>query len=464
MKSSLRWLRRYSAMVVVLAAALALSSELCGQSRVSRPRYRNGSDVYPAQYGVSHEQVAQVVQQPLPAWQRPPFRGRQARPVRWRPTETDQGEMMIQDETGGAERIPPGRMSGSPNGMLRPQPMDQEPYFGPQMEGPYQAGPFEPYEEQPMWAAAPYGEAWCDHEGPCGPECDGFDHGYEGPCGPDCPGCGRPWCPGFRWRWLLRTLLREASVAVGPHAFKNPLDQGLNGNFGFHETVNFSGPLPYHPEFGWQVGANFAQSNFLGDQVTGVVGSSRNQTFLTAGLFHRPCGNRGLQFGVVFDYLQDLYYVDVRVNQLRAELSYVTWCGHEVGFWGAFNTKSDTQTINQLPQEISTTDIYTGFYRCNMPNGSYGRIWAGGTGNGDGILGGDCRMVLSNRWDLAAMFNYLIPEQGKSRGGLAEEAWGLSMNVVWYPFRSRCGQHNGPYRALFPVADNGVMMLDLPGN
>lgn len=452
MKPSLRRLRQCCILIVYLVAALAFERKMYGQARVSRPHY---STAYQRAHYTGATGPSQVVRQPLPAWQQAPFRGRQAMPARWE----RQGEAfyggMIEEQDQPAEGIPPGRESGS-NRLLRPQPMDQEPYFGPQMGGPY----FE--DEGGVWGPDPQGGACCDHQGPCGPECEPDGYGFEGPCGPDCPGCGRPWCPVFRWRWLLGALLREAAIGIGPQAFKNPLDQGLNGNFGFHEMVNFSGPLPYHPEFGWQVGANFVQSNFLGDQVTGQVGSSRNQTFLTAGLFHRPCGNRGLQFGVVFDYLQDLYYVDVRVNQLRAELSYVTWCGHELGFWGAFNTKSDTQTINQVPQEVTTTDIYTGFYRCNMPNGSYGRIWGGGTGTGDGILGGDCRVVLSNRFDLVGMFNYLIPEEGKAQRGFAQEAWGLSMNVVWYPFRSRCGQHNGPYRALFPVADNGVMMLDLP--
>lgn len=458
MKPSLRWLRRTCFLVLAGAGTLICSGEGHSQSRVSRPYSAHRGGTYQSENGRAPTGPVHVIRQPLPAWQQPPFYARRGMPVHWDgPNDTADGPVMEGDNAP-AEDIAPGREGGGPNSRLHPQPMDQEPYFGPQMEGPYYEG------DGPPWGPEPYGEACCDHEGPCGPECETYGYAFEGPCGPDCPGCGRPWCPAFRWRWLLGALLREAAISVGPHAFKNPLDQGLNGNFGFHETVNLSGPLPYHPEFGWQVGANFVQSNFLGDQVTGVVGSSRNQTFLTAGLFHRPCGNRGLQFGVVFDYLQDLYYVDSRVNQLRAELSYITWCGHELGFWGAFNTKSDTQLINQQPQEISTTDLYVGFYRYNMPNGCYGRFWGGGTGNGDGILGGDYRVVLSNRFDLTGMFNYLIPEEGKSRGGLAQESWGLSINVVWYPFRSRCGQHNGPYRALFPVADNGVMMLDLPGN
>lgn len=40
-----------------------------------------------------------------------------------------------------------------------------------------------------------------------------------------------------------RGMLRDLTVFGGVHGFKGPLDQGRNGNFGFHEGVNLGGPL-----------------------------------------------------------------------------------------------------------------------------------------------------------------------------------------------------------------------------
>ena len=78
-----------------------------------------------------------------------------------------------------------------------------------------------------------------------GPECgDGCDFGYElfdGRC--------------HRW-------LRDLSVFVGGDAFKGPLDRGTNGNFGLNEGLNLAGPLGDPWGCGYQIGANFVQSNF----------------------------------------------------------------------------------------------------------------------------------------------------------------------------------------------------------
>lgn len=304
----------------------------------------------------------------------------------------------------------------------------------------------------------------CEECESCGcSDCDGGCYTWDGPsCGdPFAPGCmGHP----FLLRHTIRSILREAAVFAGPQAFKGPLDQGRNGNFGFHEGVNFAGMLPRHPEFGYQIGANFVESNLLGDHVTGVQSHSRNQTFITAGIFHRAYHGHGWQFGAAYDWLQDLYYVRPNLGQVRGELSYLTPCGHEFGFWGSFHTRGDTVTINRVRTELQPTDQYNFFYRRNLPNGAHGRIWGGFSGRQDGLIGADFRVPLSNRFDFTGIFNYLIPQQGTARNGFAQESWGLSMNLVWYPGRGPAGTHNGPYRALMRVADNATFMVDHLGN
>jgi Family of unknown function (DUF6666) len=291
-------------------------------------------------------------------------------------------------------------------------------------------------------------------EGEVGP--DGFPMEYGGAsCGHDYHGwhrCTGVCCP-YAW-------LDESSLFVGVQGFKNPTDLGRNGNFGFTEGVNFAGAFWNHFGIGYQVGARFGQSNLSGESASGALDHSRDQVFLTTGLFQRAFQGNGLQWGAVFDWLEDQYFVDNNFAQVRAEASYLI-NGNEVGFWGAFGTSGNKPVlIDQDTVLFRTTDLFAFFYRRTLVSGGQGRAWVGFTGNGEGLVGADFRVPVSNNIDLLSGFNYVIPNQGVNAGGSVQEGWGLAMNVVWYPTRARCGTHNGPYRALFNVADNSTFMLD----
>ena len=275
---------------------------------------------------------------------------------------------------------------------------------------------------------------------------------YSTPC-PECGSCcGGISCP-HRW-------LDESSVFAGVHAFKGGLDQGQNGNFGFQEGVNFAGSLWHEYLIGYQVGGQFLQSDLSGSNIANAFNNSRQQSFLTAGLYHRPLAAHGVQGGVVFDWLDDKFYSRTRFSQMRAEISYIASYGNEFGFWGAFATGSNqTVVINNASTTFGSASLYNFFYRKNFTNGDQGRIWGGYTGMQGGMVGADYRVHMSNQWDVVGGFNYLIPGDGKNGGGTTQESWGLAMNVVWYPTRRSCGVHNGPFRSLFGVADNNVFMV-----
>lgn len=292
------------------------------------------------------------------------------------------------------------------------------------------------------------GDGSCGDCEPCGVEC----------CGPCCasdpvssdlfPVCG-PWA-----------VFNELAVITGVHSFKGPLDRGQNGNFGFDIGVNFAGALWHDREIGYQVGGRGVFSNYSGSDTFLTSEDGRDQAFLTAGFFQRAWHGQGFQWGVVFDWYQDNYYVNNNFRQIRTEMSYL-WCnGHELGFWGAFGIKNDESDENDLDEIYTVTDLYAFYWRKNLASGAQGRLWGGFTGQQDGLFGGDIRVPLSNRVDLMGNFNYLIPEQSSGSEGLGEEGWGLGANLVFYPGRSFCGVHNGLYRALLPVADNSVFMID----
>lgn len=307
-----------------------------------------------------------------------------------------------------------------------------------------------------------------DQEGEIVLEPDVFEEWEVGPSG-DCEtgqcdviGPHGQWCEGF---CIPRAFIDESSLFLGTQGFKGPLDQGLNGNFGFHEGVNFAGhfgdrfrvgPLG----LGYQVGALFVQSDLSGSQAVVVQDSAREQVFITAGLFRRSPRNHGWQFGAVYDWMNDSYYIDINLSQIRTEISWLTPCGHEAGFWGAFSTRTDTDEVLAQTQTFESTDQYALFYRYNLPNGAFGRAWAGATSSEDGLLGADFRVPLSNRWEFNGAFNYLIPEESSGIAGSAEESWGLTLNLAWFPLRRPVGQFARPFRPLFGVADNTTFMVD----
>jgi hypothetical protein len=364
----------------------------------------------------------------IPDWQQPPARRRSG----VRPTQHAQPMTSKM-----AEPIPP------PGSALTPEPM---------MEGTFDAGEPGEFIEGDMTPDQNLSDYVDGH---------GYSYGHDGelpPLGPDFnllwgPPCHFNDC-GF-WGFLNNT-----SIFGGAHAFKGPLDGGQNGNFGFHDGVNFAGALSRRLNLGYQIGGQWVHSNFSGSGTNGGLEAGRDQIFLSAGVFHRAEHGHGWQGGAVFDRLEDDYYVDVTVTQVRGEVSYLTPCRNEIGFWGAFATADENSRQDNVAVNYEAVDMYNLFYRRNLPNGGEGRVWGGATGDQDGMLGADFRVPMSHRWELVGGFNYLIPEESSGLAGATAESWGLTMSLVWYPGRPRLAKPTPLlFRPLFNVADNNTLMV-----
>lgn len=260
----------------------------------------------------------------------------------------------------------------------------------------------------------------------------------------------------------------ELSVGVqgftGPtnYQFTDPNLQNLSGSgsFGFNESVNWGIPIPGFQCLGGQIGFRATHSNFAGAEFTN---ESRNQTFLTAGLFRRV--DVGLQGGAVVDYLSDNWYRDADFLNVRGELSWVTCATQDLGFWFTIGTRTATAPGAQQQIEIwESTDLYAFFFRQKFGACLDGeaRMFAGWSGQSDGLIGADVRLPLNDIWALETGFSYLIPEEGRGQGvnaGHAQESWNLGIGLVWYPGR-RLGHGDDYYQPLFPVAHNGVFMIE----
>ena len=278
---------------------------------------------------------------------------------------------------------------------------------------------------------------------------------------------GRPY---YGWRWY-----RDFTASAGITAFTNATDLGINGNFGTNEYLNWS--MPFWNAFGtgWQLGWRGTQTNFQPASIevgtTTLSKNARDQQFVTTGFFTRAFEGRGLQGGAVYDYLHDSWFDNTDVSQLRYELSYV-WGYHELGFWGASNLGDQTSFFGKATQVggvASTLDLYTGFYRLQFGDANEWKVWGGGTGEGDGIVGTLVRAPMHKSLALEGTFTYVIPGrtqqinfdgQGEA-SSFSPSAWNVGVNVVWYPAGRSRRSLASPYRPLFEVADNGSMIRSI---
>ena len=347
------------------------------------------------------------------------------------------------------DEIVPSQPQGEPVGSGRWQPIVGEPIDGEHVDGDVD------FHNQ----TAIDGLDSCTQCGGPGP-CNGM--GVCGRCGQCDPmACERFYVCG---PW---SFLNELSFFAGVQGFKGPVDQGTNGNFGAGFGFNLADSIWHHRGIGYQFGALYLPSDFNGSQADGFVSGGRRQVFATAGLFHRAYYGYGWQGGAVVDYLNDHYYFNATVYQIRAELSYVGANGHEMGVASTTHSRTANLVVDGINQSFTPISMVNGFYRWNTPNGSYLRLKLGASGpvqtgfvsaTQSVLIGADYRMALTNRIDFIGNFAFLQPTQS---GIVAQqqEAYGMNMNLVFYPARYARGVHTGPYRPLFNVADPTSFIL-----
>lgn len=320
------------------------------------------------------------------------------------------------------------------------------------------------------------GDPACGFEAACGvetmmgePVC-----GMElyGQCG--CDACVGPeripiFLPLMRINWNRFQFFAGVQGFKGPMSFANnvagdPNQRSGSGSFGFYEGFNEGRSLK--PLLGWdlaaQLGARATQSSLSGSDFTE---DRRNQVFVTAALFRRV--DYGLQYGLAFDYLNDDWWFQGDLTQLRGELSWKTKDCHSFGFQfmsGLGSDSSETFVRNNSGASIRSsiefepTDQYRLFYRRLLAGSGDWSAFAGWTDNDDGLLGASLNLPLRRRLMLSTGATFLIPREGDQSGGHEQEGWNISVGLVFRPGGPMgCGRYCRP---LFEVADNGTFLVD----
>lgn len=247
-------------------------------------------------------------------------------------------------------------------------------------------------------------------------------------------------------------------VFGGVQGYKGPYDQERDsGNFGFNEGFNIGAKVPF-AQLGYQFGWRGVQSQLNGDENTGID-EHYVQQFATAGLFHRA--KEGLQFGVVWDLLNDERFQTRQFNQIRSEFGFMNCGCHEIGFSGTFGF-NDEKLENDNFEEVrfQASDQYVLFYRFHGCNGGEGRFFAGANDDSDGIIGSDMLLPVGDRFSVQAGFEYLIPNEKNGTDGATHEAWNIGLGMVWHWDGQARKSFENCYRPLFNVADNGSLIVD----
>ena len=288
--------------------------------------------------------------------------------------------------------------------------------------------------------------------------------------------CGRGGCaPGDCWLSGLGGILRQGEYFFGATGFQEPVysapigtDEVQDSSFGFYGGANFGIPLCRLTcgVLSGQAGVRSVQTNFSGNEFTS---ESRDQLFVTAGVYRRV--DYGIQFGIVGDFLQDEFFGDASVAQLRVDLGWVFAGGNTFGFRYAGSQEEDFVNGRFNNQEFTgqraeTLDQYRFYYRKSGIAGGYAEFFAGYAEDDQTILGMDFDMPVSENIAIESNFTYFLNDDSVDSifgsdtnflGANANEAWNLSVGFVFRP-QGRSYYQNYD-RPLFDVADNGTMLL-----
>lgn len=319
------------------------------------------------------------------------------------------------------------------------------------------------------------GGACCGTGNACNNACCGSDccDGCCSDCGACCP------LPAVSECCPLLNLIGFA----GLDAFRGLPDGTRLGNFGIVNGVNGGAPLPLLSRYGigGQLGVSYGIYDFQGRDFADERSRAQEQVFITSGLFRRADEGMPLNLGVVYDALINDNYgsfsSEPYLGQWRGLIGFCVSARNELGWWGAFADRRDTQNIPGGAGTFRTVTQNNFFWHHNFLNGADSWLWVGiperhrlnlqtnpalpGGSLYEWNLGGLINVPLTYRTGIYGNFAYFCPSAPAGDAAI-EEAWQLGVGLTFTPFASSrnssvAGRRWSP---LMPIANNGTMAVD----
>lgn len=260
---------------------------------------------------------------------------------------------------------------------------------------------------------------------------------------------------------LCSNAWENLTVGFGASGFKSPLNFPNGGAFGFSETLNWASPSTSMMPVNLQAGVRAVQAFPSGyrDGYNSWHRGSREQYFGTIGVFRRNVMCSPVNVGLAYDLMNDKYFGDYDLEQVRAELSYGTMHGVEFGYRGAFGVRNDSFWVgNRYKVRVHVVDYHALFVKKYFANGGEGSLAGGATEYGDLMVRAEYAIPLSNEWGLKNSFSYVIPKGGHSPASPRKESWDVSLQLVFQPRGGMLAGFCNPFRSFFDVADNGTLI------
>lgn len=276
---------------------------------------------------------------------------------------------------------------------------------------------------------------------------------------PPCPECLTPPTQSSR-------LFDNFSLFVGLDGSKEPLDLGINANFGYRVSVNWGLALLEQSGIGLQVGTavNYSQNALRLQQfVDGTV--DHWQSFTTVGVFQRTAG--ALRWGVVYDFRFDDYFDRTSAGQWRAQLGWQVNADNEFGVWATIRDHGDSALIGPIPVSVQPISQWNFFWRHIWANEIVTRLWVGLASehsrfnlllppepsvNHPFTFGADIFVPLTPTLSLFGEAHFITPND---TGTIT-----ATLGIAWYPGTTH-ETARSRFAPMLPLANNATFALDV---
>lgn len=315
----------------------------------------------------------------------------------------------------------------------------------------------------------------------CGGACgDGNTCCSGGCCDTCCDACGGCALPAISECCPLLNIIGFGGV----DAFRGLPDGTRLGNFGLVTGVNAGAPLPVLSRYGigGQIGVSYGAYDLQGRDFAEQRTSLQEQVFITSGLFRRADAGVPLNLGVVYDAMVNdnfgSFSTEPYLGQWRGMIGYCLSARNEIGWWGAFADRRDTQAIPGGPGTFRTVTQNNLFWHHNFLSGADSWLWVGipernrlkletdpAVPEGslyEWNLGGLVNVPLSARTAVYGNFAYFCPSSPAAFEAVIEEAWQVGLGLTFQPWASSRNSTvaGRAWSPLMPVANNGTMAVD----